>query len=299
MADVQPKRLKRDQILQVSYLYGSVVNYQPGETLGPRLLTDYELVLIIDGHVTYSCGGIDYAAPPGTVILARPGFHESYRWDPRSETRHAYFHFNLDAIPRDWPAPSHWPIVVADPNPVIPALFHYIVKCCASHPTWPAERPSRDVNRMIEAMITAMLGGLGEAPPGSHGRPQPVQRALQWMRQMIDESPGHPMGLPDIAAAANVSPKHLCRLFQQSLNCSPARASRLLRLQLALALLSRSNLSIKQIGVRCGFSSPFQFSHCFQQVFGQSPSQTRRQILSGQSLPVIPLPADLTPRVHW
>ena len=84
-----------------------------------------------------------------------------------------------------------------------------------------------------------------------------------------------------------------------TIRCSPMRASRLLRLQLALALLSRSNLSIKQIGIRCGFASPFQFSHCFTQVFGQSPMQTRRQILRGQSLPVIPLPADLTPRVYW
>ena len=223
MSHVITRPPKRDHVLVVSYLYGAVVNYRPGETLGPRILTDYELVLIIDGHVVYRCDGTDHLAPPGTVILARPGFHESYLWDPKSETRHAYFHFNLDAIPRDWPPPSRWPIVVTNASPVIAPLFNHVVKCCNSHPAWPAERPSRDVNRMIEAMITEVLRGSHAAAAGSSLRPPPVQRALQWMREMLDVAPSQSIRLDDIAAAANVSPKHLCRLFQESLSCSPMR----------------------------------------------------------------------------
>ncbi len=300
MSKILIKPLKRDAILQVSYLYGGVVTFQPGESLGPRILTDYELVLIIEGHVNYRCKETEYSAPPGTVILSRPGFHEMYRWDPHAETRHAYFHFNLDAIPRDWPPPDRWPIVNTKPVPVISALFSHVVQSCAEHPAWPTERPTRDICRMIESLITLLLRGSHESSTNQQARPQPVQQALQWIRQMIDEEPSRSIRLDNIANAANVSPKHLCRLFGQSLECSPMKVCRLLRLRLAVVLLSRSNLSIKQIGIRCGFASPFQFSHCFSQEFGQSPMHMRHQISStGAAPPVIPLPADLMPRVYW
>jgi quercetin dioxygenase-like cupin family protein len=62
--------------LELTYLYGGVVQYRAGETLGPRVLNDYELVLILEGQVAYRVDRHEYLAPPGSVILARPGFHE-------------------------------------------------------------------------------------------------------------------------------------------------------------------------------------------------------------------------------
>ncbi|MCX7425339.1 MAG: hypothetical protein NTW96_06900 [Planctomycetia bacterium] len=35
--------------LELTYLYGGVVQYRAGETLRPRVLNDYELVLILEG----------------------------------------------------------------------------------------------------------------------------------------------------------------------------------------------------------------------------------------------------------
>ena len=91
--------------LALQYLHGGVVHYRPGTTLGPRKLADYELVLIIEGHVHYQRGNRDYDIPPGGVILAGPGQAETYHWDPTHLTRHAYLHFlpasdKFDGTPR-------------------------------------------------------------------------------------------------------------------------------------------------------------------------------------------------------
>jgi len=273
------------------------VGYRPGDTLGPRVLGDYELVLILDGHVSYSCNGEEFKAHPGTVIFSRMGFSETYRWDPERETRHIYCHFDVDRVPSYWPVMGSWPIVFTRVDPVVATLFHHVIQLCRSHPTWPSERPSVTTCRVVEVLMTALL-----QKPESElalSRPESVQRATQYMRRVLDEASLSPVTLKDLADAASISPKHLCRLFHQSLGCSPMQACRYLRLQLAVVLLSRSNLSVKQIGSRCGFTTPHHFSRCFAQTFGKAPSLVRRQVFAGQPPPVVPLPADLMPRLYW
>lgn len=300
VASVAPSIPRRAECLRLAYVYGATVFYRPGETLGPRVLPDYELVAILEGNVTYRLAGRDHAAAPGAMILARPGFEESYRWDPAHNTRHAYFHFGVEAIPRGWPPPSQWPAVIRRPDALCPALFERVVRLCASRPRWLTRRPTREACSLIETLIGLLLlgSGPGAGAPGC-ARPPAVQRALQWMRQVIDEEPDRSLLLDDVAAEAHVSGKHLCRLFRGSIGCGPMEAWRMMRLQLALVLLSRSNLTVKQVACRCGFSSQFQFSRCFSKAFGRPPTEMRRRALRGGSLPAMPLPADVMPRVFW
>ncbi len=289
-----------ESCFRLTYVHGGAVSYRPGDTLGPRQLADYELVLIMDGHVTYSADGQSYNAPPEAIILARPGFHEFYRWDPKQRTQHAYVHFKIEVSPCHWPDPKEWPILVAEPEPVCAALLQHVVKLCAAHPAWPMERPTPEVCCLIKALIETLLAkGSGERSSLDAARPEPVQRAMQWMRQMIDDKPDQTPRLEEVAVAAGVSAKHLCRLFQEHLGCGPMAAYRRGRLHLALALLTRSNLTMKQIANRCGFASQFQFSRSFSQTFGLSPTAARRRVQQGKPAPKAPLPADLAPRIHW
>lgn len=276
------------------------MTYRPGETLGPRLLTDYELVIILEGHVVYSSNEREFPATPGTIILARPGFRESYRWDPNRETRHAYLHFGVDAIPREWPDPANWPIVLSDPDPVCAPLLEHIARRCHSQRQWPAEAPTREVCCLMKTMLDTLFEGrpavLGQ---NANARPISVQRALKRMRELIEEQPGRAISLRELAESASVSPQHLCRLFNQHIGFGPMSAYRLLRLQFALVLLSRSNLTIKQIANRCGFASQFQFSRCFSETFQYPPTEVRRRLQRGEHPPSAVLPPDVMPRLYW
>ena len=286
--------------MTVAYMYGGLVSYGPGEALGPRELKDWEFVLILEGQVEYRANGRRYSAPPGSTILARPGFQEGYRWDETSRTRHAYFHFDITHIPSDWPDPRAWPIVRSKPVPVISALFRHIMDRIFMHPEWPAEPPHTEDCRTVETLISLFIQEqITESGQFERNRPEPVNKAVKRMREVIDEAPHCRLRLQDLAATAGCSPKHLCRLFQQTFGHSPMQTLRLLQLQLSLTLVVRTNLPIKQIARRCGFDDPLYFSRCFSRSFGKSPSEVRVGLKQGLPPPVNPLPVDVTPRVHW
>jgi AraC family transcriptional regulator len=289
-----------DQRLRLRYLHGGVVQYRPGETLGPRVLRDYELVLVIEGSVSYQANLRTYAVPPGSVILARPGFHEMYRWDPEGPTRHAFLHFDIEQMPGVWPEAAGWPIVRTEPDSVLAALFRHMLHRVFLHRDWPAQSPGRDDCCVVETLVNIFLEEHGSESAGlERDRPLAVARAINVMRQSIEDDPYRPLSLGVLAKAADVNEKHLCRLFQRALGFSPMETYRMLCLQLSLALLARSNLTIKQIAYRCGFEDPAYFSRRFSRVFGRSPREVRRRLNEGLLPPTSPLPADVTPRLSW
>ena len=79
------------------------------------------------------------------------------------------------------------------------------------------------------------------------------------------------------------------RLFAASVGRSPMETVRLIRLERALVLLARSNLSVQEVGRLSGFSSPNHFSRCFRSVYGSPPVAVRRNLLAGQVPPSSPL----------
>ncbi|MEN9470278.1 MAG: hypothetical protein RL630_2011, partial [Verrucomicrobiota bacterium] len=125
--------------LTLKYIYGSVVHYRPGDKLALRVLEDFELVLMIEGTASYHLGDHASQAPPGSLILARPGFQEAYTWDAKSPTRHAYVHFDIESIPRDWPPLENWPVLIENPDPVITPMLRHLIGRIASHgeTAWP------------------------------------------------------------------------------------------------------------------------------------------------------------------
>ena len=72
----------------------------------------------------------------------------------------------------------------------------------------------------------------------------------------------------------------------------------LLRLQLATALLTRTNLIIKEVAQRCGFEDPLYFSRRYKMAFGRPPSTVRKDLANGTPPPAGLLPVDITTRTH-
>jgi len=292
--------------LKLGYLYSGTALYQPGETLDerfPRLMKDFEGVLIVEGHPVYETQFGTYALEPGSIVLARPGLHETCRWDADNQTYHAYFHFSLEEIPADWPAVDDWSYCLIQPPQVLGELFHYIVDQSTQRVDWPAQqRPGNSENRLIENFLDIFLNPPGAVEDALHPEfSEPVRRALKYMRERFEDASFKPVNLDDLAVASNVSSKHLCRMFHKELELSPMRVCRLMQFQLAIAMLARSNRNIQDIASRCGFRDPFYFSRSFSQLFGQSPSQLRVDMKNGAPPPPNPLPhsRSLMPRLHW
>ena len=292
--------------LKLGYLYSGVTLYQPGEVLDdrfPRLMKDFEGVLIIEGHPTYETQYGKYPLTPGAIVLSRPGLNETCHWDTDNQTYHAYFHFAIEEIPADWPDPTDWPYCQLRPVQVLDEMFRYIVDQATKHVDWPTQqRPGISENRLLENFLDIFLNQ-SEAfkDPLISEFSEPVRRALKYMRERFEDAVFRPFTLDDLSKAANISSKHLCRVFHNELNHSPLRVCRLMQFQLAIAMLARSNRNIQDIANRCGFPDPFYFSRSFSHTFGRSPSQIRRDMQNGLPPPTNPLPHShsLMPRLHW
>ncbi|MFM8656177.1 MAG: helix-turn-helix domain-containing protein [Chthoniobacterales bacterium] len=264
--------------LRLRYLYGTVVAYRQGDELAPRVLEDYEIVLMLEGTASYRADGKMHKVPPGGIILARPGFREKYTWDVHRRTRHAYLHFDFAA----------------------PMMKHLLGRVASRKGGgWPSLR----AGPAEEAFLAVLLRVLVEPHRGAGllgpELPEQVQAGLAAMRGVLETDPCRPVSLDELAARASVTGKHLCRLFRASLGHPPLATFRLLKLQLAMALLGRSDLSVKEIAVRCGFDNPLYFTRIFSRVYGAPPTAVRTRLRRGQAPPRNPLPPEITPRVHW
>lgn len=287
--------------LRLRYLYGSVVVYRPGDELPPRVLEDYEIVLMLEGAASYRLDGRMHEVPPGGIILARPGFREKYRWDPHRRTRHAYLHFDFAAPPRELPPPSRWPVVIADPDPVAAPMVRHLLGRVASRKGagWPSLRAGAAEEAFLAVLLRVLIAPARGSGPRGPELPEQVHAGLAAMRDVLETDPCRPVSLDELAARASVTGKHLCRLFRASLGHPPLATFRLLKLQLAMALLGRSNLSVKEIALRCGFDNPLYFTRIFTRVYQAPPTAVRARLRRGQAPPRNPLPPEITPRVHW
>jgi AraC-like DNA-binding protein len=183
---------------------------------------------------------------------------------------------------------------------VVGPLFWQIIERIAILPDWRTLNPGVLECRLVECLVRVLLSPVHGSPSIERSGPEPVNQALHFMRRVLDEQPDRTVSLRDLARQAGVTEKHLCRQFQKSIGHSPMKTFRLLKLQLAVALLAKSNFSIKEIAERCGFNNPLYFTRCFTRAYGASPSQTRDRLLNlRQSPPSSLLPPDIAARVCW
>jgi AraC-like DNA-binding protein len=204
-----------------------------------------------------------------------------FRWDVDRRTRHAFFHFNVEQIPRSWPKPPAWPAVrVPGDGDILRPMFRHVLRWAGAGD---ADLIRQSIGQMLSAYVLNQID-TGEIPHDA--LPEPVERTWAFIQKTLDQSPAHPLTLDDLADAGCVTKEHLCRLFGDATGRSPMETVRLARLDRALTLLARSNYSIGQIAELCGFASGFHFSRVFKEAYGRSPRDLREAIRNGATPPV-------------
>jgi AraC family transcriptional regulator len=99
------------------------------------------------------------------------------------------------------------------------------------------------------------------------------------LHRVIDYIEAHladEIGLETLAREACFSPWHFHRIFTALMDETPDDYVRRVRLEQAARLLWRQpGLSITEVAMRCGFSTPSLFSRNFRRYFGVSPKEWR------------------------
>lgn len=102
------------------------------------------------------------------------------------------------------------------------------------------------------------------------------------MSRVLDYITAHlqdPICLKDLADIAGMSQYYFCRMFRQTMGIAPFEYVRQQRIEKAKKLLEQTNLSILEVGMQCGFTSPSHFSRQFRHTAGVTPKAYRNVFL--------------------
>jgi transcriptional regulator GlxA family with amidase domain len=115
----------------------------------------------------------------------------------------------------------------------------------------------------------------GSPPAGLRARYGTGHRALLRALAAMEAHVAEPLDRAAIAAHADVTIRHLERLFRQQLGTTADRAYRDIRLDRARDLLRGTTMTAAEVAQACGFATAPHFSRAFSARFGITPAAER------------------------
>lgn len=103
--------------------------------------------------------------------------------------------------------------------------------------------------------------GLGIGSRGS----QKLQEAIRVMVEQVET----PMPLAELAATIGTSLRSLNRMFKSEIGMGPGRYAQMLRLTRARELATATELPLREIALRCGYSDAAALEKAFSRTYGQ------------------------------
>ncbi|GAA0512443.1 hypothetical protein Ade02nite_43730 [Paractinoplanes deccanensis] len=101
--------------------------------------------------------------------------------------------------------------------------------------------------------------------------------SLRRVRDHIDRHSADPLTLGDLAVMAGMSRFHLVRAFRAAYGDTPIQYLSRRRIAHAQDLLRHANLTVTEVCMAVGFSSPGSFSSRFTELVGESPLAYQRR----------------------
>lgn len=130
------------------------------------------------------------------------------------------------------------------------------------------------LRRQLVTMLGSLPGG-GRPEPGA-ARPSPQElKRLRRARDLIDREYARPLDVPAMARAALMSPAHFSRQFRAAFGETPYAYLMTRRIERAMALLRRGDMSVTEVCFAVGCSSLGTFSTRFTELVGVPPSVYR------------------------
>ena len=80
-----------------------------------------------------------------------------------------------------------------------------------------------------------------------------------------------------IAEHCTISKSYMCKLFKKEMGISVLEYITNLRITYACQLIKKTDLSITEIAIVCGFNSSQYFSSVFKHIKGKTPTEYRKE----------------------
>lgn len=272
MKEKIPEIIKADEISPDVH-FSNYIEVTPGTGWGPRVIPDFELILIVAGNFSYlDCTtGEDVKLREGEILCIYPGINHVFKCEYNSPyAMIACIHLELcdkgSFLFADYSL-SLPPLLVTDVNG--DAAIHELFR--NSRNTFEGFGKYRQ--EILNAMAKELWLRLVEYwEGGSEKRISPrMHQMTRYLQNNMDRSPTR----CDLAKKFSISPEHVNALFKKELGISPNGFLKRIKIYKACRLLREDGLSIKETAERMGFYDEFHFSKAFKQIMGASPSKFR------------------------
>ncbi len=154
-------------------------------------------------------------------------------------------------------------------------------------PICPARTPAEANVRYFPTPASAQDAGYR---PCLRCRPETARRLPEWTLgsqtviralRLIDAGFLDECSVAELAAALNVSVRHLDRLFDEQLQTTPKSLAMMRRIHLAKRLIDGSNLAFSRVALQSGYGSVRRFNDEVRSTFGRSPRELRKARKAG------------------
>jgi AraC family transcriptional regulator len=114
-------------------------------------------------------------------------------------------------------------------------------------------------------------GGESDARPGTLSRRE-IKRITEYVDSVEESSPT----ISELAALVGVSPRYLTKAFKETTGKTVHRYVTGIRIRKAATLLCGTDLPMKELAARLGFSALASFSSAFRAATGHTPTTFRK-----------------------
>lgn len=240
-----------------------------------RTLPEYQFIYISEGKGEFRSKPTgDLEVVPGTMIILFPDVWHSYRPDPATGWEETWVSFN-GSYPYEMCRNGVLSPNTALRKPRRPRRIHKAFERLVS-----AVRESRQVNSMLFSAMAMEILALLSPDTESPGPDDDMDEAPILVREAVRIIWGwsyRSLSVGDVADAVGLSRRTLERYFREALGCTVLDEITRCRLVRAQRLLENTRVSIKQVALAAGFSTPERMAKVFQRLSGMSPTEYREE----------------------
>ena len=223
--------------------------------------------VVTEGELTVLCSGQRYPVPAGSAVLIPPGESKLSASGPGGCRKHflcisgPILNNNLAGMNLD-------KICVLNDfrNAEFDTLYATLWKMI--------EEKNPEHIREYNGKIYQMLLLLSHCAV-QHPYPEELQRAVSFISLFLSKQ----IDLNLICSAAHCGRSTLQWQFKHYMDSSPIRYLTESRMEYALKLLENTQLPVKEIAQKCGYSDQLYFSNTFRSHYGKSPREYRKNML--------------------
>lgn len=232
----------------------------------------YELHYFISGEGSFRNGNAVFSIEPGSLYVTPPGcIHQISATNARKPITYYALLFTaeldaevlglLEGISRKRGAYS------------IGTSQRFFFADLLEKSRSPRPELTKAANHGLLAFLYSLDGGLpASRAPTDNAH---VEKALAIMQSAIEGD----IELGVLCDRIQLSREHFVRLFSDRMGMPPMRYYSRLKIEAACAMLSSTNLRVKEIADKLGYENQFNFARAFKRVSGMSPTSYRATCL--------------------